>query len=991
MKRLLAFLLLLSIGTLVLMFAVGEDPAARANSQTGAAEEQPQPAIPRVDLGTGRVSASVAQTGPLRNINEMREVQLGNGRVRLERVYVLNTADSQPIGQGLQQLDGVTVELYEHDQHTATIEARQAFVELQRDANGVPSFKGSKTFDLRDAVFHTLAASRVAGLRFELGNVKATVEQDAVILRSPDDQPVLVTLDGDRRGTLRGIGLQARLPRNQANGLHRIDVELLRQPDLVAEGLHVRADGRLHYVEDTTTGAAMITIDDDVQLDMQNGQLAVPGLSRARRDRTAADETATARGDQFTAWLVRLRTPRPDGDEHQEMVWQRALLIGAPARIEVPGGAATTPRLCVLPGLSGEPMQITALGGESRLEVSDLGPLAKSEAPVVATARRRTHLVRPGEYVGSVHRAYGFPSWSLRGLDQLQLVICEGQATLDNGQRRIEAADGVRVLRRDGAETGIVEGLGAVRCVVRPRRQGQPELVATGDDGFLLIATPTSERLRIGPDAAAAARVLRHHFVVDYGQAHLDGHGSCQLTSAADHHTLSVHSPGADVRALVPEHGLELTRVLRLDAEFDAATEQLLALTVDGLPLQVVWRRRGEQLTATAPRLTRIAPRSLRLLPVPADDAAAFRGLDDAERRPMLRRETPAGERAELRGPRLDLHQIGGRDVLLDAEAVGDDYPRVTAVLPQRGGGAPTTIDCLAQRLRLLPFVVTRQAMQAHLGGAPGLTDDIVTSALSRPWLLVDDVLDFRLDDPHHGHSEGHAHRLLVSQGGQAALFVGDPDGAPAFVRQVQKGREVITEGARVRVFRDEVVRLQTLSTYDDRSLTVLPTVTLHEVAADGLLSHMRATCRGDIEVWPEAVTFGGPVLARGIRPDGSDDPDGITIDAERLHLVRHAETGRILSAEARNVHVDWSRLTARGERLELDERSKSCVIHGEPDAEVELPNGAFYRAPRLEVWYQTMAIRSFRGHGGQRATTPTTPSTEPAVPVPTTSPEGPR
>ncbi|MBZ0152768.1 MAG: hypothetical protein K8J09_14680, partial [Planctomycetes bacterium] len=289
MKRLLAFLLLLSIGTLVLMFAVGEDPAARANSQTGAAEEQPQPAIPRVDLGAGRVSASVAQTGPLRNINEMREVQLGNGRVRLERVYVLNTADSRPIGQGLQQLDGVSVELYEHDQHTATIEAKQAFVELQRDANGVPTFKGSKTFDLRDAVFHTLSASRVAGLRFELGNVKATVEDDAVILRSPDDQPVLVTLDGDRRGTLRGIGLQARLPRNQQNGLHRIDVELLRQPDLVAEGLHVRAAGRLHYVEDTTSGAAMITIDDDVQLDMQGGQLAVPGLSRARRDGTGAD------------------------------------------------------------------------------------------------------------------------------------------------------------------------------------------------------------------------------------------------------------------------------------------------------------------------------------------------------------------------------------------------------------------------------------------------------------------------------------------------------------------------------------------------------------------------------------------------------------------------------------------------------------------------------------------------------------------------------
>ncbi|MCC7396853.1 MAG: hypothetical protein IT455_07265 [Planctomycetes bacterium] len=982
MKRLLAFLLLLSIGTLVLMFAVGEDPAARANSQTGAAEEQPQPAIPRVDLGAGRVSASVAQTGPLRNINEMREVQLGNGRVRLERVYVLNTADSRPIGQGLQQLDGVSVELYEHDQHTATIEAKQAFVELQRDANGVPTFKGSKTFDLRDAVFHTLSASRVAGLRFELGNVKATVEDDAVILRSPDDQPVLVTLDGDRRGTLRGIGLQARLPRNQQNGLHRIDVELLRQPDLVAEGLHVRAAGRLHYVEDTTSGAAMITIDDDVQLDMQGGQLAVPGLSRARRDGTGADETASARGDQFTAWLVRLRTPRPDGDEHQEMVWQRARLIGAPARIEVPGGIVTTPRLVVLPGLSGEPLQVTALGGESRLEAHDLGPAAKPAAPIVATARRRTHLVRPGEYVGSVHRAYGFPSWSLRGLDQLQLVICEGQATLDNGQRRIEAADGVRVLRRDGTEAGIVEGLGVVRCVVRPRRAGQPELIATGDDGFLLIATPTSERLRIGPPAAAAERVARHHFVVDYGDARLDGHGSCELTGAADRRRLQVRSPGADVRVRVPGQGLELARVLGLDAEFDVDSEELLELTVDGLPLQVTWRHRDELLTATAPRLTRIGARSLRLLPVPAHDAEAFASLAEVDRRPLLRRETAAGERAELRGPRLDVHQLGGRDVLLDAEAVGDDRPHVTAVLPPQGGGAPTTIDCLAQRLRLLPFVVTRQAMQAHLGGRPGLTDDIVGSALSRPWLLVDEVLDFRLDDPHHGHSEGRAHRLLVSQGGQAALFVGDPDGAPAFVRQRQQGREVITEGARVRVFRDEVVRLQTLSTYDNRSLTVLPTVTLHEAAADGLLSHMRATCRGDIEVWPEAVTFGGPVLARGIHPDGEDDPDGITIDAERLHLVRHPETGRILSADARNVHVDWSRLTARGTRLELDERSKSCVIHGEPDAEVELPNGAFFKAPRLEVWYQTMAIRSFRGHGGQRVVAPASnPTPSPAGP----------
>ena len=197
----------------------------------------------------------------------------------------------------------------------------------------------------------------------------------------------------------------------------------------------------------------------------------------------------------------------------------------------------------------------------------------------------------------------------------------------------------------------------------------------------------------------------------------------------------------------------------------------------------------------------------------------------------------------------------------------------------------------------------------------------------------------------------------------------------PSSARQPKCGKRTAAHhrGARrgVRVFREEVLRLQALRTFDGRPTVLLPTVTLHEPGKKGPLSHLRAVCRGDIEVLPDSVVCRGPVEAQGLCEDGSEDPEGMHFDAEHFVMERQGkkgERGEISRALWNDVKVVWSGMTATTSALELDLRFSRLIARDPKGAVIALPNGRTLTAPRIEVNYETWSFDLQDGSFAQKA-----------------------
>ncbi len=979
MKRLLAFLLLVAAGIVALWLAIGDEEPVKANSgaSSGAATTTPA-AQPRgtggVPLQQGKMGITVRQTGPV-SFPQYRTVPMPDGSARHERVFVLDAEDSQPLNDTLQQLDRVTVQLFENDQPTAKLYAQRAFLELSRDGTGRPALQEDKEIDLREVTYETLPGARLEGLRLELGNARIRVGEDDLQLRTAsEDDPVLLVVDGTRSGTLRGKGLQARLPRNKNSALRRTDIEILHDPVLETGGLVVRALGRMHYREDMDRGTAIVTLDDQVQLDLARGGLPVAGLGGAAApagDAPGAPGTQV-RGDRFTGWLRRDSSGTAGQGGPANNAWEKLQLTGAPATVELDAGRLLTPRITVLPGPLGDPWLVTAHGGESRIEQTLIRPGSKQGDPVVGTAQRRIHLVRTGSGVGAQLRSFGFPQWTLRPLNELQVVVFEGNSRLEGGDRTVTASKGLHAFHREHSSTGVLRGFGDVHIEQRAGKPGEQDLIAEGNDGFVLHATDAAQNLQLGPalpadleDEKAAWR--SHRYDVRYGTAIAKGVGACTFDRDGERTHLWLRAPGTEIQGRLTDQQLELDDVRQLDVVLDG--RELTSLEAAGLPARA--RRSGplEQVTAVAPRFLQIGPASLRLEGVPANaPAGLWPQLAEHNALPILTRtiaagaSTPAG-RVEVRGPSIDVHHLGGDHVMVDAIAIGDVRPTVNVSLESTPGGEPTTAFCHAQRLRALPFALTPEALLAHTGGGRGPLTDVLYGSIAQPWLIVDDVRDFQLEDPRHGIVEGSGTRLVLSQGAQAALFVGDPDrGIPAEVRRRQGARDLTTRGARVRVFREQDLRLQALRTFEGRPTFLLPSVTLHQAGSTGLLSHMNAVCLGNIDVLPDRVEFGGPVRATGLTADGEIDPQGLLLDAHELLLRRDLATGEVVQALGKDVRVDWTRMQAHSAEVEFDVRRNRCIARDPANATVVLPGGRTFLAPRIEVDYETMAVNYRHG-----------------------------
>lgn len=975
MKRLLLFVLLLGSGLFALKFAIGDEVAVRTTSNQPEREQQePKPEqAPGVRVDNGQLNTTISQSGKL-VFPRRREVDLGGGRVRKETLFILRAEDSRPIGDGLQQLTDVRVELFDDNQHAATVTASQAFLELGRDANGQPRIDEQKAIDLRDTVVTSEAGSRLAGMRLELGDAKVNIGDDEIQLTTDADQPVSMQLDGRRTAKLTGRGARTRLPRSKHSNLQQASVTILSAPELETEDVQVQASGRMHYVEDMVTGAARITLEEDVVLGLERGNLAMPGVARAARQ-----GRSVAKGDQFTGWISRQRAPRSNdggaGDRQRAMTWQRIVLAGAPATIELPGLQVETPRITVRPGPLGDPCVVTAHGGASRIEQTEAG-----SDRLVGRSPRQIHLVRPGDSAGALHRAIGFPQWTTWPLQQQQLVVFMDRSQIERGAREVVAAGGMMIARRLDSATSVVQGFGDIEVTESGSQQtsderARPDLRATGSDGLLLTVSGEEERLQIGPASDTGGTAWhRHQYDVRYGDARLQGVGSCEVTRAGAATELALRAPHDEIAAAFGADDTKLQRVRQLRARLIG--DRVVDLDVYGLPVQALFTRAEERLRAQAPRLRQLGAGSIQLLQVDVDESP-WNELGESERTPQLTRSWAAPQtqseainyQIDVRGPRIDVHHAGGRAVIVDTHSDRDQPARIYAVLPQPNSQEPSTVACSASRLRVLPFVVTPEATSLHFGGG-GALPALATHALSKPWLLVDDVRNFEMDDQQKGHVEASGHRMLISQGGAAALFLGDPDAqTPAIVRRQQGDRDVVVRGARVRLSSAAELQLSAFGTFENRSTLLPPTMTLHEPGGSGLLAHMEAVCRGDIHIDPDAVRFTGPVEAVSLRPDGALDPQGLNIDARRLEMKRQPSTGRVANIDGEDVRVDWPRLGARAGRVQLDLLRETCVASDSKAAVVTMPDGRELRSTRISVNYLTWEIST--GPSSARRTPP--------------------
>ncbi len=978
MKRLLLFLLLMALGAAILHYAIGEEAVVAKDEPVATNPEASQGSGSGVAIQHGQIGAKWQIFGPL-HVPKVKAIKLPNGGERNEKVFDLDAKDSTPIADGVQQLDDMTVMLFDHGVPAATIVARQAFVELGRDLNGEPSLKADKEIDLRDAVFETLPNSKMAGVRLEIGNAMVLVRDDFVqIHTATKTDPVLLQFSGRQGGTLRGNGLQARLPRDP-KGTQRTDIDILHDAVLTMDGIEVSAKGPLHYAEDNSTGAAELTATDDVQIvATRMGGMQIRGLGR---DGSAAKPTktgpATLRGNQLVGWLQRGKRTDEKGELHEQMVWRLAQVHGNPVTAEVGGLRLQTPTLTLVPGMSGEPLVVTGAGGPSRVDqVLDAEQLAKGEVPMVGTSPRRIQLLRSGEQAAALHRAFGFPQWTLRQLQDQQVVAFEGNAEVASGNQVMRASKGLHLFRPNpDADAVVVRGFGEVYIEQKAEHRsgkslGEQDLTATGSDGFRLLVTPTHEVLTLGPSLpddleAPDAAWRQHRYSLRQGPTELNGVGACQFERTGTRSTVQLRAPDREIRGHLSDQSGEVTAVRSLRVTL--VDKVLVELFVAGLPAVVTFEQGGEKLSAAAPVLEQIGPSSWCLLPPRAElDPSLWRGLAIEQSLPQLRRTVPASKDLgagfiETVAPRIELHYLGRTHMLVDALAVGDQMAKAWGTVERLNHANPTKLSLEAARLRLFPFAISPEAIMAHRGGATGTIAELPFFALSKPWILADRVLRLAIVDDEMGEVEGSGHLLLLSQGAKAAVFLGDAERlTPALVTQQQKGRRVIATGARVRVYQDPDLRLQALRTFPGHSTFLLPTIELHEPGT-GTLAHIRAKCRGDIEVLPTAVMFLGPVAADSLDANGTPDPKGMHVEADRLRMDLHATSHAIVKIVGNEVDLDWEGIKAHSAEIELDPIKTRFIARDPKGSRVDFANGRRFLAEHIEVNYETMAVYAYQ------------------------------
>ncbi|MCR9244493.1 MAG: hypothetical protein NXI31_05635 [bacterium] len=1002
MKRLLLFVLLLGAGFYALYEFVGEDfiVTAGGNKQddkgSGAGDsrdptaagdpadkQQPgrnDPSGLSIGINDGSFGATAEQRGSL-TYPRTRDVREPDGSIRKEPVFVLRARDSQPVQSGMQELFGVETTIYDKGNKAAVVRADNALVELGLDENGKRTFQANKEIALTNVRFEALPGSSLEGLALDLDTARVLVDDHELHLYTPTpDVPVRLTFAGERAVTLDGKGLQARLPRDPDGALQRIDINILSEPVLRTKGIVARANGLLHYAENSARQIAELSLTDEVVVELEGGgRLGNLGGGSSGIEHGNTEKKTRIHADQMLAWLRRgSEIDFETGKSRDGMAWRMLELRGAPARVELPDVHVSTPQLTVLPGLFGLPFWITASGGISNIEQVDglTLPDGTRREPFRGTSPRRIHLLRGREHLAATHRAFGFPQWAVAPLDQFHGVLFEGESHLEDGQRVVDTADGLHVFQTDERQEGVIaRGFGAVEMAQRPpanERGGKVDeaIHATGSDGFQLIKNGSREDVQLGPIADPNdPRWPAHRYEVRRGELVATGNGACRIEherdAAGELTIVTLHSPGKEVHATLSSRDAVLEDVRWLRAEFEG--NEVRAFDLAGLPARATFERDGERYLATAPRITQTSTNTLRLLP-PIAGSELWDGLDATTELPVLHRKAAAtdtrGEQIlDAKAPRIDLHYVGQQRVIVDARRIGDIPATATARVARRAGEPPIRIELEADRLRALPSLLTPPVMQWHVGGRRDPVAMLPFQSESGAWILGDGVRRLQATEANGNTFEGHAAQMCLAVAAQACLLLGDPRTlTPAVATRHVPGRSITARGAQVRLFRDEAARLQAFRAFPGHSARLLPEVEMHQEGSSDLLSHVLATCRGDIDVLPGTVNFDGSVVVQTIAADGSTSNAGPGIVADSLAMELDPDTGEVKRVVGSGVDLDWDRVSGRAAEVELETRWNRVTARDPEGMTFTLENGTTVFGQRVTVDYETLGYSFYKG-----------------------------
>lgn len=967
MKRLLAFALLIVLGFLALKFAVGDEQMTSAKQKDPAeAVRDPQPVPDQGDpIRVDKEGTEMQFRGEF-TIARMRELPRIGGGIDRQRIYELHCRDSMPASDGRHRLVGLTVKLFDDGEHVATLTAARALVELQVDEKKQRSLRENRELELEDALLTTVPGGKLPPMRFQVAKLLASVDETAVTMRTPDkNEPVTVVVDGDNGGQLSGLGLTASLPRDRKSGSGLLDLVIHRDPVVVMQGVQLASKEQMHYQEHLASGSARITLQNQVKAEL---------LGKSDLGVSSLGDSLVVTGDRMVGWMQRTQrqktaTGTDPGSKSASssggsMVWTTLRLLGSPARVTTDAVVLESPRLTVLPGPTGELAQITADGGDSELQqLGERAATFRSKHPI--------HLLRTKPSIGEVHRSFGFPSFGLGLLGTLEIVTFEGEASVDAGDGVSVRADRRMFIFRPQQEDSessalIARGEGNVRVT---HGNGDEQIVATGNSGFFLSRTPTGDTLELGRDDPAAAQ----DFEFARGKLKINGRGSARVTQSLDGRVeLQLRSTEPSLAGVFAERGAELFGELRaaksiLATITDDGIESFVA-TGDATTIDVLLK--GAAIRAEATRVEQISATTWRL--TGTDGTLARLHHEGAEGKQVIAKNVEG----DLSAPRIDVHRIAERSILLDAFADGSERARIDAKLPTRKN-APVdamlgTVTATADRIRVMPWAVGPRNLLSFATGLPATVID-VTAHVGQPWLLASGKVVADFLDPDSGAVHAEAAMLASSVGARSMLLSGDPlSNTPAVLHRDEKDRRVLSaEGARIRFSEDDGEHISVLTTYAGHSHMVPPRVSFRSATKGGgsKLGWLSGECQGEIEVLREAVLFHGPVQANSLLADGTQDPQGMHVDAKRLTMRRHRDTGELLVVEAGGgVTVHWRDLYAKSERVELDLRWQKCIAEDDNGAEVRFGGGRSYVARRIEANYETYTVRSYFGRLQQSA-----------------------
>lgn len=926
MKKLLVFLLLLLGGFAALWLALGDESFGRIAEPVAPVQRPQEPSADKVTVQGQGMDVGIEFRGALQ-LRPTRLVREGAIERRIP-VYELRCEDSAPVAPGVQRLSRVAVKLFDRGAHVADLTADEAEVALDRDASGRPSMREDKELELRNAVLLGVPDGKLGNLRLELAVVRAQVREEGLELFTPQPtDPVVLVIDGERGGRLSGRGLRALLPRGASERMERVTIDVLSDPEVTTAGTRVKARGAMRYEEDLTAGVATIRVQDDVEL-----WLTERGADEGQQ--------VVVNGSVLTAWL--LREQGGGGADRPRAGWRLLQLEGAPARATGKDLLATSRVFTVLPGADGRPWLVRGSGGGSRVEQGG------AEGGTF-TADTSMHLVRPGSVLAPLHRGLGFPAWSLRQLDELQLTTFEGRTRATARGADLEASDGMWVARtsRDAGAAVVSRGRGTVHV---EQADGGQRVVVDGNDGFLLVRDGVRDTVTLGSGAADHAwRLVR-------GAQRLDGRGACDLERLADGSTrFRLQDSAPSITGSMGDGGSNFRGATSASGRI--VGEELISLDASGPALEATIVRGTETVAATGQRIVQEDLRSW-LLEGSSDLPAQLVRTDRAE----------PGQRATMRGRWLRVHRHGPRSLGLEAEASEGIRPSIQL---QDGAGSrgPVDLDLEAGRIRLLPFAVAPQAAAAH-----GFAGTVATlaggSALRSAWVLADGAVAIRASEGPESTLGGSAHRLVLALQSLSGSLLGDPvTGSLAlFTRTEPGGRTTVAEAPRVQFGRSEVDRLVMLPSWESGEERRQPSLTLRDPKGPSRdLRDLAGTCTGEIEVLPDRVEFRGPSRIEGLDAAGAVDPNGLRLVARQLALLRDAKSGAVSKVVAEDIDLDWSRMRARAESMDLDLVATVCTVRDQRGAEVWLPDGRHVRARQVAANYTTLALTLWQHEIQQR------------------------